>query len=312
MRKILLASILIILVTSCNYFKKDEKPEAIARVGENYLFLEDIKDLVPNGSSKEDSLQIVEGFINRWASQKLMIAKAELNLEDSKKIEFDELVEQYKIDLYTKAYLEELVKQTIDTAVTSEELQEYYNLNKDNFRTSEALLKLRYIHLQNDNPKYEIIKLDLDDSNSAASERLNRNKNALLDSPQVLSFISGAVVILCDAIKADLLKADSGIAENLRIALQQVGENMISNTAVRELLNQQMSTMAVSLSDQYSEKVILFISERIHEWDSSEMINKIEHEVGGDLHMIRVNGVVVGAFIGLVLGVIRALVDLAF
>ena len=154
--------------------------------------------------------------------------------------------------------------------------------------------------------------LDLADSNSAASERLNRNKNALLDSPQVLNFISGAVVILCDAIKADLLKADSGIAENLRIALQQVGENMISNTAVRELLNQQMSTMAVSLSDQYSEKVILFISERIHEWDSTEMINKIEHEVGGDLHMIRVNGVVVGAFIGLVLGVIRALVDLAF
>lgn len=154
--------------------------------------------------------------------------------------------------------------------------------------------------------------LDLADSSSAASERLNRNKNALLDSPQVLSFISGAVVILCDAIKADLLKADSGIAENLRIALQQVGENMISNIAVRELLNQQMSTMAVSLSDQYSEKVILFISERIHEWDSTEMINKIEHEVGGDLHMIRVNGVVVGAFIGLVLGVIRALVDLAF
>ena len=154
--------------------------------------------------------------------------------------------------------------------------------------------------------------LDLADSSSAASERLNRNKNALLDSPQVLNFISGAVVILCDAIKVDLLKADSGIAENLRIALQQVGENMISNTAVRELLNQQMSTMAVSLSDQYSEKVILFISERIHEWDSSEMINKIEHEVGGDLHMIRVNGVVVGAFIGLVLGVIRALVDLAF
>ena len=154
--------------------------------------------------------------------------------------------------------------------------------------------------------------LDLADSSSAASERLNRNKNALLDSPQVLNFISGAVVILCDAIKTDLLKADSGIAENLRIALQQVGENMISNIAVRELLNQQMSTMAVSLSDQYSEKVILFISERIHEWDSSEMINKIEHEVGGDLHMIRVNGVVVGAFIGLVLGVIRALVDLAF
>ena len=118
------------------------------------------------------------------------------------------------------------------------------------------------------------------------------------------------MVILCDAIKADLLKADSGIAQNLRVAIQQVGENIISNQAVRDLLNEKMSGIAINLSDQYSEKVIRFISERIHEWDSREMIDKIENEVGGDLHMIRVNGVVVGAFIGLVLGIIRALVDL--
>lgn len=154
------------------------------------------------------------------------------------------------------------------------------------------------------------LMLELADDESSASHRLNSSKNALLDSPQVLNFISGAVVILCDAIKADLLKADSGIAQNLRVAIQQVGENIISNQAVRDLLNEKMSGIAINLSDQYSEKVIRFISERIHEWDSREMIDKIENEVGGDLHMIRVNGVVVGAFIGLVLGIIRALVDL--
>ncbi len=165
MKKLLLASILIVLATSCSYFKKDSKPEAIARVGEEYLYLEDIQDLVPEGSTKADSLQIVQSFINRWASQKLLIAKAELNLKDTKKLEFDELVQQYKIDLYTKAYIEELVKQTIDTAVSLEELKQYYDSNKENFRTSEALLKLRYIHLQNDNPKYEIIKQKFFDYN---------------------------------------------------------------------------------------------------------------------------------------------------
>ena len=154
------------------------------------------------------------------------------------------------------------------------------------------------------------LMLQLADNNSSASLRLNDTKNALLDSPQVLNFISGAVVILCNAIKEDLQKPDSGIAQNLRVAIQQVGENIIANTAVRQLLNEKMSTIAVNLSDQYSEKVIRFISERIHEWDSREMIGKIENEVGGDLHMIRVNGVVVGAFIGLGLGVIRALVEL--
>ncbi|WP_180111465.1 DUF445 domain-containing protein [Acinetobacter sp. YH12136] len=154
------------------------------------------------------------------------------------------------------------------------------------------------------------LMLQLADNNSSASLRLNDTKNALLDSPQVLNFISGAVVILCNAIKEDLQKPDSGIAQNLRVAIQQVGENIIANTAVRQLLNEKMGAIAVNLSDQYSEKVIRFISERIHEWDSREMIGKIENEVGGDLHMIRVNGVVVGAFIGLGLGIIRALVEL--
>ncbi|AYO56061.1 MULTISPECIES: DUF445 domain-containing protein [Acinetobacter] len=153
------------------------------------------------------------------------------------------------------------------------------------------------------------LMLQLADNNSNASLRLNETKNALLDSEPVLNFISGAVVILCDAVKSDLMKPDSGIAMNLRVAIQQVGENLIQNQSVRDLLNDRISGIAVNLSDQYSEKVIKFISQRIHEWDSTEMIAKIENEVGGDLHMIRVNGVVVGAFIGLTLGVIRAVID---
>lgn len=150
---------------------------------------------------------------------------------------------------------------------------------------------------------------DLSDPESKASLSLNHAKNALLDSQQVLNFISGAVVILFDAIKQDLQQENSGIAENLRLAIIQVGENIADNRQVRQLLNTRIATMAVTLSDQYSEKVIRFISERIHEWDSREMIDKIENEVGGDLHMIRVNGVVVGAFIGLALGIIRAIVE---
>ena len=153
------------------------------------------------------------------------------------------------------------------------------------------------------------LKIQLADYNSPASLRLNETKNALLDSESVLNFMTGAVVILCDGIKSDLEKSDSGIAMNLRVAIQQVGENLLLNQSVRDLLNDRMSGIAVNLSDQYSEKVIRFISERIHEWDSREMIDKIENEVGGDLHMIRVNGVVVGAFIGLTLGVIRAIID---
>lgn len=153
--------------------------------------------------------------------------------------------------------------------------------------------------------------LNFADPNSESSVKLNQTKDALLDSPQVLNFISGAVVILCNAIRDDLNRPDSGIAYNLRAALQQLGENLVKNAEVRQILNARITALAIDFSDQYSDKVIRYISARIHEWDSREMIAKIENEVGGDLHMIRVNGVVVGAFIGLILGIIRAVIEYA-
>ena len=150
--------ILCVLCVSCSYFKPVAKPEAIARVDEAYLYKEDIKELVPLGTSKEDSVAIVQNYINRWASQKLLINAAELNLNDTKQAEFNELVKQYKIDLYTKAYIEELVKREVDTTISEAEIKEYYAENKQNFKTNRPLVRLRYIKLQKDNPKLAIIK----------------------------------------------------------------------------------------------------------------------------------------------------------
>ncbi len=149
---------LLLLLSSCSFFTPESKPQAIARVNDQYLFKEDIKGLVPSGTPKEDSLVIVRSFINRWASQKLLIKVAEVNLNASKKSEFDALIKQYKVDLYTKAYLEEIVKRSVDTVVSNSELEAYYKENKDNFKTNAVLVRLRYINLKKDNPKYETIK----------------------------------------------------------------------------------------------------------------------------------------------------------
>lgn len=146
------------LLGSCNYFKPEKKPESIARVGKNYLYKSDIATLVPAGTSKADSILLVRDFINRWASQKLLIEAAERNLSDKKKSEYNALIKQYKIDLYTKAYIEEVVKNTVDTLVTEEELKQYYEENKDNFKTNATLVRLRFINLTKDNPRFATIR----------------------------------------------------------------------------------------------------------------------------------------------------------
>ena len=147
-----------LMVCSCNYFKPEKKAESIARVGKSYLYKSDIATLVPAGTTKEDSLLLVRDFIDRWASQKLLIEAAERNLSDVKKREYNTLIKQYKIDLYTKAYIEEVVKRTVDTVVSQEELKKYYEENKENFRTNGTLVRLRYINVSKANPRFETIR----------------------------------------------------------------------------------------------------------------------------------------------------------
>ncbi|MQP24850.1 hypothetical protein GFJ94_07205 [Flavobacterium sp. LMO8] len=146
------------MVVSCDYFIAPKKPKAIARVGENYLFQDDIVDLVPKGTSKKDSVAIVKSFIDRWATQKLLFEAAERNISTDKVAEFKSLIEQYKVDLYTKAHIESLVIRQIDTIVTNAQIEDYYTKNKQYFKNSSELVKLRYINLVKENPKFAKIK----------------------------------------------------------------------------------------------------------------------------------------------------------
>ena len=146
------------MVVSCDYFKVPKKPKAIARVGESYLFQDDIADLVPKGTSKKDSIAIVKSFIDRWATQKLLFEAAERNISNDKVAEFNTLIEQYKTDLYTKDYIESLVIRQIDTVVTDAQIEDYYAKNKQYFKNSSELVKLRYINLVKENPKFAKIK----------------------------------------------------------------------------------------------------------------------------------------------------------
>lgn len=150
--------LLLLLMVSCDYFRKPQVPEAIARVGEYYLYKKDIENLIPKGTSKNDSIIIVKAYVDNWATEKLLYEGAELNLSKDKIQEFRSLINQYKVDLYTKGYIEELVVRKIDTLITDDQIKEYYDKNQQFFKNSSELVKLRYINLVKENPKFENIR----------------------------------------------------------------------------------------------------------------------------------------------------------
>jgi hypothetical protein len=68
-------------------------------------------------------------------------------LSEAKQSEFTKLIDQYKNDLYTKAYLEILVQKAIDTIVNTEDAQRFYNANKESFKLNDNLIQFRYISM---------------------------------------------------------------------------------------------------------------------------------------------------------------------
>ncbi|PWK17993.1 peptidylprolyl isomerase [Xanthomarina spongicola] len=146
--KILYLLPVLYLLVSCDFFKETDDRIPIARVHETYLYEEDVKDLLKDGMSVQDSTMVVSSYINDWAKEQLLVRGAKRNLTEAKQEVFNKLALEYKNELYTKAYLEALVAKNLDTVITLEEAEAYYNKNKQVFRLNEDLIKLRYINLE--------------------------------------------------------------------------------------------------------------------------------------------------------------------
>lgn len=238
MKQFFYIAIILSVFQSCDYFKSTEQEEAIARVNEVYLFKDDLKKALPENLSAEDSTIFANNFINQWATQQLLVQGAEVNLSDKKLEKFDRLVQQYKNDLYRKAYLEALVTKNLDTVVSFEAASTYYESNKEAFKLNENLIKFRYINVDPN-------RLDLEDVKKKF-KRFNTQDKKELDSIaiQFRSFtLNDSVWIRLDQAinkipvvtienKDELLKKSNFIQlkDSLGLYLMQINDVLLRNS----------------------------------------------------------------------------------
>lgn len=135
------------ILLSCSNFSNNNSNNLVARAGENFLYENDL----PVFTSKDDSLIKISSFIEAWAKEKVLYDLSMINLSQSKRAEIDELVDNYKVDLYINSYKDLIVNSRIDSIVTTEQIDSFYKLNINNFKLNENLVKYRYIKVPNDN-----------------------------------------------------------------------------------------------------------------------------------------------------------------
>lgn len=128
-------------------FREQPSETPIARVGESYLYMEDIQPRLVGSLSEEDSVSFVNNLINEWATRQLLLSKARINLPEAQLADFELLISDYRAELYSRAYKEALVAQIADTLVGEEELLAFYEKEKENFRLQEKIVQLRFIEI---------------------------------------------------------------------------------------------------------------------------------------------------------------------
>ena len=161
-----------LLFFSCSFIT-DDNSKNIARYGESFLSKEELQSLI-QGVKTNDSIPMVNSIINNWAIEKILIERAELNLNETKLQKIQSLADDYKSNLLSEAYLEALVNSTINLEVDSIEILNLYENNKSLFDLNEDIFKLVYVELP----------LDFSDTYLVRSKikRFKRDDQIFLDS----------------------------------------------------------------------------------------------------------------------------------
>ena len=138
--------LLILLVSSCQ-LKEVSSDKIVARVNNQYLYASEVNDHIRANLSSADSTSMAKNYINAWVKEQLLLEKAVFNLNPSQQTSLENLIRQYRNDIFIKTYQEEWLKSRMDTLVTPQEIEAYYKENKQNFKLHQDLVRGRYVQL---------------------------------------------------------------------------------------------------------------------------------------------------------------------
>ncbi|MDF1867360.1 MAG: hypothetical protein P1U70_21170, partial [Saprospiraceae bacterium] len=123
--------------------KKDDRQ--LAQVYNKTLYLSEMAGMIPEGMTSEDSTLIIEAYVNRWIKDAVLMHEAERNYP--KDLDIDKLVRDYRASLVRLNYEQTMVQQSLDSIITEEELNDFYENNKAQYQLETPIMKCQFIKI---------------------------------------------------------------------------------------------------------------------------------------------------------------------
>lgn len=123
----------------------------------------------------------------------------------------------------------------------------------------------------------------------------------LLKSPGFKNVTQQAFNALRSALEDDLNKENSSIKSVLNALILTSVQELENDLQLRSKVESIINDAAMLTIDRYHDRVAEFISDTVRSWKPSHLIEKVELQIGPDLQYIRLNGALVGGFVGLII-----------
>jgi uncharacterized membrane-anchored protein YjiN (DUF445 family) len=124
-------------------------------------------------------------------------------------------------------------------------------------------------------------------------------KQELLAHPAVGGYLQGLWSELVAWLQQDLAADDSALRGQVAAGVRVLGTKLAGDEAMRGWIDEQIAAAAPRWIERYREDVRRYIVERVDAWDTAQMTDELERNIGRDLQFIRINGTLVGGLVGL-------------
>lgn len=168
---------ILLMYSSCNFSPKAtiaENETPIVSFGDKVLYKSVLDKIIPFGTSPEDSIMIVDNYINSWLKDQLLYDKAVKNVSESDDIK--KLVFEYQKSLLINEYQNQLLQEKLSDNPLDEDIREFYNTNSVLFLLNDAIIKGIYLKIPKESSEIDNFKKWYKLKTSDAIEKIEEKK----------------------------------------------------------------------------------------------------------------------------------------
>jgi uncharacterized membrane-anchored protein YjiN (DUF445 family) len=133
-------------------------------------------------------------------------------------------------------------------------------------------------------------------------------KEQILAHPEVRAWSSSLWTRIKEALVDATADPESELRVRLEEALVEAGRSLQEDPELRAKIDGWIVDATTYVAEQFRGEVADLIATTVQRWDTQETADRLELQVGRDLQFIRINGTLVGGFVGLLIYTLSELV----